>query len=112
VQYARGRLLLEAEYRREFRNEWVGYWQPQESTLAVTFDAISDSRAWYGAASYRISRRWELGTYSSWFIANWPVTHSLPTNHVYDKDVTARFDVTRHWNVKIRRPLHEWVRSL
>lgn len=50
---------------------------------------------------HRISKRWELGTYCSWFIANWPTTHSLPTNHVYDKDVTARFDVTRHWNVKI-----------
>lgn len=61
LQYTRGRLLLEAEYRREFRNEWVGYWKPGESTLAVTFDAISDSRAWYGAASTgsRSGGNWE-----------------------------------------------------
>jgi hypothetical protein len=101
VQYRRGALLLEGEYRREFRDEWVGYWKPGESTLAVTFDAISDSRAWYGAASYRITKRWEVGTYYSWFIANWPAAHALPTNHVYDKDLTARFDINSHWNVKL-----------
>jgi len=101
LQYTWRALRFEAEYRREFRNEWVGYYLPGSTDLAVTFNAVSDSRSWYGSAAYRISKRLEVGSYFSWFIANWPVDKSLPTNHVYDRAVTARFDLTSHWFMKL-----------
>ena len=101
VEYAWRGLRLDGEYRREFRDEWVGYWEPGSSELAVTFDAISDSRAWYGAAAYRVSKRLEVGTYYSWFIADWRKDPSPPTNHVYDRVASARIDLTHHWYAKI-----------
>ena len=101
VEYAWRGLRLDGEYRREFRDEWVGYWEPSSTTMAVTFDAISDSRAWYGAAAYRVSKRLELGTYYSRFIADWRKDPSPPTNHVYDRVASARIDLTNHWYAKI-----------
>ena len=77
------------------------YCLPGSTDLAVTFNAVSDSRSWYGSAAYRISKRLEVGSYFSWFIANWPVDKSLPTNHVYDRAVTARVDLTSHWFMKL-----------
>jgi hypothetical protein len=101
LQYTWRGLRLDGEYRREFRDEWVGYWEPGSTALAATFDAISDSRAWYGSAAYRVSKRLELGTYFSWYIADWREDRSPPTNHVYDRVASARFDLNNHWYAKI-----------
>lgn len=101
VQYRWRGLRLDGEYRREFRDEWVGYWEPNSTTMAVTFDAISDSRAWYGAGAYRVSKRLELGTYYSRFTADARKDPSPPTNHVYDRVATARIDLTNHWYAKV-----------
>jgi hypothetical protein len=87
--------------RREYRDEWVGYWAPGSRSLTVTFAAISDSRAWYGAAVYHATRRLDLGTYFSWFIADWSEDQSAPDNHVYDRVVTTRIDLNDLAYVKI-----------
>lgn len=100
VQYATGALRLEGEYRREWRDEWVGYYTP---TMQPEFDfhAVSDARSWYGSAAYRVSKLLELGTYFSWYNANWSQSLSDPANHVYDKVVTARFDLKSYWTLKV-----------
>lgn len=101
VEYTWGRLRVDGEYRRELRDEWVGYYLPGSTGLAVTFDAVADSRAWYGAAAYRVSKRIEVGNYYSWFIANWSGDQSAPANHVYDRVVTGRIDLSSHWYAKV-----------
>jgi hypothetical protein len=70
-----------------------------------------DIRGWYPAAAYRISKRLQLGTYYSRFVMDWNAIpalnvppdgdQSLPNRHIYDKVVTARFDLTNQWNVKV-----------
>jgi hypothetical protein len=94
VQYTAGRLKLDSEYRRDY--------------LALNIsDAVSpprlirDSRSAYASASYRISKRLELGAYYSVFFEDWRVKLSDPGNHIYDKAVTARLDLTSHWDLKI-----------
>lgn len=100
VQYARGGLRLEGEYRREYRNEWVGYYTPDMHPM-FNFGAESDSRSWYGSASYRVSKRLELGAYGSWFFFDWRQDLTAPANHVRDTAVTTRFDLTGHWSLKL-----------
>jgi len=100
VQYARGGLQLEGEYRREYRNEWVGYYT---SAMQPEFNFLveSNSLSWYGSAAYRVTKWLELGTYSSWFVFDSRQDWSLPTNHVRDEAVTARFDLNLHWDLKV-----------
>jgi hypothetical protein len=98
-QYTLGNLRIDGEYRRYWRDQVV--WNDSYSVTV-------DTRGWYTSATYRISKRFELGGYysqftSAWKRANaaWLLDTSLPDHHVYDKVVTARFDVTRFWNVKV-----------
>jgi hypothetical protein len=98
-QYTRGNLKLDAEYRRYWRDQsaWNGLWE-----------VWADTRGWYTAASYRISKHLEVGSYYSRFTCAYQRGNlapsrdtSQPGNHVYDKVVTARVDLTRYWNVKV-----------
>jgi hypothetical protein len=74
---------------------------------------LSDIRGWYVSGSYRVMKRLELGSYYSRysvltsfagalaaFVPNQTDT-SLPTNHIYDKVITARVDFNKFWNVKL-----------
>lgn len=98
-QYAVGNLRLDAEYRRYWRDQRV--WNNSYTVMA-------DTRGWYTAGAYRFNKRFELGAYYSRFTstwkrasADWLLDTSLPDHHVYDKVVTARFDLARYWNVKV-----------
>ncbi len=91
-QYLVGNLRVEGEYRR--------WWRDQE-IFNGTFSVTTDTRGWYASAAYRISKRIELGSYYSRLVAVWATDHSAPDNHLYDKVVTARVDLTRFWNVKL-----------
>jgi len=103
--YSWKRLRLDSEYRRYYRNQII---------LSGSSSNVTDVRGWYFAGSYRVMKRLELGSYYSHYtitslvggllatigLPNQTDT-SLPENHVYDKVVTARVDLTRFWNVKI-----------
>ena len=60
-----------------------------------------DSRSVYGSASYRISKRLEIGAYYSRFYFDWADKLSDPDNHIFDKVAAVRLDLTSHWDVKI-----------
>jgi hypothetical protein len=103
-EYAVGKLRLDAEYRRYFRDE------PYTSNSG----ASNDVRGWYVSGAYRIIKRLEIGSYYSRYsitsivegalaAAGFPsqTDTSLPANHIYDKVVTGRVDLTRFWNVKV-----------
>jgi hypothetical protein len=95
AQYVRGGLRLDAEYRRTYINEQI-------FDVLVPFGELEiDSRSFYGSASYRISKRVEVGAYYSLFYLNWKQNLSDPGNHIYDKTATVRLDLTKHWDVKI-----------
>jgi hypothetical protein len=70
-------------------------------------------RGWYVSGAYRICKRLQIGSYYSHYTITNVVTGalsafyppatdtSLPANHIYDKVITARFDLDRFWNVKV-----------
>jgi hypothetical protein len=86
VQYVHDGLRLDGEYRRNL--------------LDLTLFLL-DTRSFYGSASYRISKRLELGGYYSRFYLNWRAGASGPGSHVFEPVATARVDLTNHWDVKI-----------
>jgi hypothetical protein len=61
----------------------------------------TDNRSVYGSASYRISKRVEIGAYYSRFYGNWTWNLNDPANHIFDKVATLRLDLTNHWDLKI-----------
>jgi hypothetical protein len=94
IEYVHGGLRLDGEYRRTYLDD-------------VTLDpilppeTILDNRSFYGSASYRLSKRIEIGTYYSRFYLNWGASHSDPGNHIFDKVATIRLDLTSHWDLKL-----------
>ena len=86
VQYVHSKLKLDGEYRRN---------------LLALSQFLLDSRSFYGSASYRISKRLELGTYYSRFYLDWRASASGPGSHIFEKVAAARIDLTNHWDVKI-----------
>jgi len=86
VQYVRDRLRLDGEYRRNLLD------------LALF---LLDSRSFYGSASYRVSKRLELGTYYSRFYLDLRAGGSGPSSHIFEKVATARLDLTSHWDLKV-----------
>jgi hypothetical protein len=103
-EYARGKLQIDAEYRRYWRNQQV---------FNGTSQDLTDVRGWYVSAAYRISKRFQVGSYYSRYtvtnvtggllsaIATPATDTSLPMNHDYDKVVAGRVDLNRFWNVKV-----------
>lgn len=98
-QYMVGNLKVDAEYRRYWRDQIV---------FNDSYEVMADTRGWYTSTGYRLSKRIEVGGYYSRFTATWKrasapwtLDTSQPNQHVYDKVVTARFDVSRYWNFKV-----------
>lgn len=102
-EYSFGKLRIASEYRRYVRDEIV-----ENGTSEV----YSDVRGWYVSGDYRISKWFDLGSYYSRYtatdayggaivLAPNQTDTSLPNNHIYDKVITARFDLNKFWNVKV-----------
>jgi hypothetical protein len=106
-EYTKGKLRLDAEYERYFVSEFT------EIGGAYPTDTTTDVHGWYAAGSYRVMRRLAGGAYYSRYqireggsgalilLFNPHSDTSLPSNHIYDKVVSARIDLTRYWNVKV-----------
>jgi hypothetical protein len=95
-RYAFRRLEIYAEYRRN--------WQDHTSLVAnVPFRFQNDIRGWYAAATYRVDKRLQFGTYYSQYLPASPLYLFLgvPSGHIYDKVVTANVDTNRLLNVKV-----------
>ena len=103
-EYTVGRLRIDSEYRR--------YWRNQE-LFSGTSQSFGDVRGWYVSGAYRICKRLQIGSYySRYTVTNVvagalsafypPATDtSLPADHDYDKVITGRVDLNRFWNLKI-----------
>ena len=90
----RGKVHLSAEYRRD-----------HEILDVLTFGThtLSDfsSHGWFAAGSYKITKKLEVGSYYSAFYVNHPQAAGDAANHLFDKTVSARYDVTRYFHVKV-----------
>jgi len=101
-QYSAGNWRLASEYRR--------YWRDQR-TFNDMWEIRSDVRGWYVSAAYRLTKQLEVGSYYSRWVVTWSNSvpgsiqgspdQDAPDRHVYDKVVTARFDLNHHWHVKV-----------
>jgi hypothetical protein len=103
-EYRFRRLQLDSEFRHYLRDQMI---------FGGTSENTSDVRGWYVAGSFRILRRLQFGSYDSHYellnIVKGPLAPffpslsntALPSNHIYDKIVTARIDLTSFWNLKI-----------
>jgi hypothetical protein len=91
--FQRGALHLSAELRNEARRH--------EYTPQVRPDELTESRAWFAAAAYRLSKRFEIGSYVTDYVTSIARDRSLPTNHISDVAATVRVDLNRFWQVKV-----------
>ena len=96
AQYTLGNLRIDGEYRRQIRQwfSWTGDVRP-------AIPNSKDSRFGYLSASYRFTKRLELGTYHSRFYYTWAALRGLPRNHIFDQVVTARFDLSTFMDLKV-----------
>jgi hypothetical protein len=60
-----------------------------------------DYRYGYVAASYRFTKWFEAGAYNSRYIAAAGTNWDLPTNHIYDQTIAAKFDIDRFVDLKV-----------
>jgi hypothetical protein len=104
-EYTHGKLRIDSEYRRYYRDQVI---------FSGTSENPDDVRGWYVSGSYRIAKRFELGSYYSRYTITSIIEGalasegfpsqtdtSLPANHVYDKVITGRVDLKNFWNVKV-----------
>jgi hypothetical protein len=96
TQYSRGNFRFDGEYRRQINPARL------TSTPGVLGAAIlKDMRMGYVAASYRLTKMLEVGSYHSRFIAFDNLPHSDPLNHIFDTVVTARVDLRSYLDLKV-----------
>ncbi|HEY3459127.1 MAG TPA: hypothetical protein VGK64_31370 [Bryobacteraceae bacterium] len=94
IQYQRSALKLEGEYRRNLQKVLI-------FDVLAPPELLVDSRSFYGAATYRLGKRVEIGGYYSRFYLDWADKHSDLGNHIFDKVACIRFDLASHWDLKI-----------
>jgi hypothetical protein len=103
AQYTRGGLRLEWERTRIISLTRVanpfGPQGPPEVSLPY------DARGWYAAGAYRLSKRFEIGSYHSRFYSNANrieivVSDSPHSRHVIDHAMTLRVDFGNHLDLK------------
>ncbi len=94
-EYTRGPFTLDSEYRRTARDHTI---------FSGGATADYDMRAFYVAASDRLSKKFVLGAYySRVLIHNVPFssTNIQPPGYILDKVIALRYDATNYWNLKI-----------
>jgi hypothetical protein len=87
------KLRLSGELRREYTALVL--------TPAVFPASQTPSRAWFAAASYRLFKALEVGSYYSNFVYNINLPASANNNHIYDTAISSRLDLNRFWNIKV-----------
>ena len=104
-QYRIGKWQFDAEYRRYVRDQ---------SIFGGSSMNLSDIRGWYVSGTYHLAKRISAGSYYSRYAITSVVggalldlgipqqtDTSLPRNHIYDKTISGRIDLTKFWNVKV-----------
>jgi hypothetical protein len=90
AQYTLGGLTLDSEYNRHH-----GYLV----RLGNRYD--QEYKSWYVAGSYRIDKRFSVGSYHSRFYPDVTVPSNTSLTHIWDTALTGRLDLVNHWYLKI-----------
>jgi hypothetical protein len=93
-QLSRGKFYVAGEYRRQITN----------ATLTIGSVAIpspSDERTWYVMGSYRLARKFQVGSYYSHYEEADDGSTSLPGNYSKDWAVSGRYDFNAYFYGKI-----------
>jgi len=95
VDYTLGKLHLNAEYRRNHTNyDFIIFGQSSY--------AVQSSSGFFASASYRLTKKIEVGAYNSRFYVDDPANPTDPyANHIYDQTVSFRYDLKNWWDVKV-----------
>ena len=112
AEYSRGNFRANAEYRDQTRRAEITAEIPGRP---VVLRPGSDEPAWFLSGAQRLSKRVEVGAYYS----HYHVTAINPTvaitgpgrDHIFDKVVTLRVDLTRFWDFKIEGHFMDGVGS-
>jgi hypothetical protein len=104
-RYAVLKWEFDAEYRRYLRNQAI---------FGGVSTNLTDVRGWYVSGTYHVAKRISVGSYYSHYAITsvvggalldmgipQQIDTSLPRNHIYDKAVSGRLDLTKFWNIKI-----------
>ena len=97
VQYTKGKLRLDGEYRKTWRVSQSYFSGAQTFTRQTS----ADWHYGYVSAAYRLNNRIEVGTYHSRFYPAWGALHSPPAGHVFDQALTVRFDLKEYLSLKV-----------
>jgi hypothetical protein len=93
ADYQGPKLRLSGEWRREFMHS--------EMTPAVLAGGDTRSQSHFVSASYRLSEKFEVGTYYSRYVYDTALDAHLANNHIHDTALSGRVDLNRYWHVKI-----------
>lgn len=107
-EYSWKRLKFASEYQVESRDSSLIIGGKQEPQRAA------DLRGFFASITYRLTPWFQVGTYNSrfYFVANAvPGVLAGAADHVFDQTVTARFDIERHWSLKVEGHFMDGVGS-
>jgi hypothetical protein len=93
AQYQKGKFYFAGEYRREPTNSTVTFGP-------AAFSDRSDQRIWFAMGSYRLLKKFQVGSYYSHYI-NKGLDTNLPANYSKDRVVSGRYDFNAHFYGKI-----------
>jgi hypothetical protein len=93
ADYTIGNWHFDTEFRTN--NEILNITTPYSKSLSDSSD-----KEFFASAAYRVNKHLELGAYNSRFYVNAPTSPEAAASHIFDQVATARFDLTKFWNVK------------
>jgi len=94
ADYMRGKWHFNGEFRRNKNVLDI-------SLLGARSQADAGDKGWFVSAAYHVTKKLEMGVYNSRYYVNIPTTPIPAGDHIFDQAVTARYDITRFWNVKV-----------
>ena len=94
-QYTLRGLRLDVEYRRNIRDSILNL------SPTSPFKSIVDTRAWYVAGTYRISKRLEVGAYRSVYLVDDRKDTAPASAHQYDTVIAGRVNLFHGWYAKV-----------
>ena len=93
-QYTLKSFRLDVEYRKNLRD--VNLYR-----TSTPSKSIADSRGWYVAGSYRLSKRLEVGAYRSVYYVDTRKNTDPAAQHAFETVVSGRVELVNHWYAKV-----------
>lgn len=92
--YTHDRWHLSGEYRKN--RQIIRAESPRPTSISDYGD-----RSMFVAIAFRATKHLELGTYNSRYLVDVPKDTRVGADHIFDQAITARFDITKWWNLKV-----------